>query len=160
MATQNAARQPYAPVKKADSGLTRQAFSHCPDAELLEQALEESGTSQAEVARAWGVSNVYVSHILNGRDPLSAARIRSLPTDARRRFYQLALEELDAEEGVVVSVPVERQALRLASVVGAFVGAAADATADGVVTEAERLELRRALVRVGETVVAVERGLM
>jgi hypothetical protein len=122
--------------------------------------MEETGTSQVEVAAAWGVSRVAVQHVLAGRDALSAARVRALPAAVRRRYYQLQLEDLDAEEGSVVSVTVERQALKLARVVGEFVGAVESATDDGVVTAQERLDLRRCLVRVGETVVAVERGLM
>jgi antitoxin HigA-1 len=40
--------------------------------EFLREALEELGTSQAEFARAIGVSAMRVSHVVNGTRPVTA----------------------------------------------------------------------------------------
>ena len=40
--------------------------------EFLREALEELGTSQAEFARAIGVSPMRVSHVVNGTRPVTA----------------------------------------------------------------------------------------
>lgn len=40
--------------------------------ELLKEALEELGTSQAEFARAIGVSPMRISHVVNGTRPVTA----------------------------------------------------------------------------------------
>jgi antitoxin HigA-1 len=40
--------------------------------EFLKEMLEELGTSQAEFARAIGVSSMRVSHIVNGMRPVTA----------------------------------------------------------------------------------------
>jgi addiction module HigA family antidote len=40
--------------------------------EFLREALEELGTSQAEFARAIGVSGMRVSHVVNGTRPVTA----------------------------------------------------------------------------------------
>ncbi|MGC2518275.1 MAG: HigA family addiction module antitoxin [Burkholderiales bacterium] len=40
--------------------------------EFLKEALQESGTSQAEFARVIGVSPMRISHIVNGTRPVTA----------------------------------------------------------------------------------------
>lgn len=40
--------------------------------EFLKEALEELGTSQAEFARAIGVSPMRISHVVNGTRPVTA----------------------------------------------------------------------------------------
>lgn len=40
--------------------------------EFLKEALEELGTSQAEFARAIGVSSMRISHVVNGMRPVTA----------------------------------------------------------------------------------------
>ncbi len=40
--------------------------------EFLKEALEELGTSQAEFARAIGVSPMRISHVINGTRPVTA----------------------------------------------------------------------------------------
>lgn len=40
--------------------------------EFLKEALEELGTSQAEFARAIGISSMRISHVVNGTRPVTA----------------------------------------------------------------------------------------
>ena len=40
--------------------------------EFLKEALQESGTSQAEFARVIGVSSMRISHVVNGTRPVTA----------------------------------------------------------------------------------------
>jgi len=53
--------------------LPNNGFPPIHPGEFLKEALEESGTSQAEFARVIGVSPMRISHIVNGTRPVTAA---------------------------------------------------------------------------------------
>ena len=51
---------------------TKSGLAPIHPGEFLREALEELGTSQAEFARAIGVSAMRVSHVVNGTRPVTA----------------------------------------------------------------------------------------
>ncbi len=51
---------------------TKSGLAPIHPGEFLKEALEELGTSQAEFARAIGVSPMRVSHVVNGTRPVTA----------------------------------------------------------------------------------------
>lgn len=51
---------------------TKSGLAPIHPGEILWEALEELGTSQAEFARAIGVSAMRVSHVVNGTRPVTA----------------------------------------------------------------------------------------
>lgn len=119
-----------------------------PEQRRLAQVLDRVDVTQADVARAWGVSQQHVSSVLLGRRALKVAHIRALPERARDAY----LADLGRETGSAwVKLPqapddapgAMHRAAELAEEHGELMSAWLRAGADGHVTAGEAAEVER-----------------